>query len=201
MRVGELGPLLWDVLMIVEGSMSGRPRTMAGGKNIFPLPVSGHPMVAAPGTEFLRVVAACLNSMHGVPNSDRGRPSSLRAMKRLQRVLDTSAIMMEPLGDVDFEQLFSVKGVDYQGEEIRLARRVEWESIEASLPEHVGKLDLRDFCEGGVLHYVTHFEEFLLPLHDQPKLLANPHVFLLMIALGNLLHVGCWIGAFVCGVG
>ena len=166
-RVGELGPLLWDVLMIVEGNMSGRPRTMAGGKHIFPLPVSGHPMVAAPGTEFLRVVAACLNSMHGVPNSDRGRPSSLRAMKRLQRVLDTSAIMMEPLGDVDFEQLFSVKGVDYQGEEIRLARRVEWESIEASLPEHVGKLDLRDFCEGGVLHYVTHFEEFLLPLHDQ----------------------------------
>ena len=60
-----------------------------------------------------------------------------------------------------------MKGVDYRGEEIRLARKVVWESIEASLPAHVGELDLRDFCEGGVLHYVTHFENYLLPVSDQ----------------------------------
>ena len=80
---------------------------------------------------------------------------------------EASTILREPLGDVNFSQLFSVKGVDYQGEEIRLARRVDWDSIEASLPEHVGKLDLRDFCEGGVLRYVNHFEDYLLPVQDQ----------------------------------
>jgi len=104
-------------------------------------------MVTQQGTQFLRLVAACLNSMHGVPNADRGRPSSLRAMKRLQGVLASSVILREPLPTVDFSQLFQVKGVDYQGEEIRLARNVVWESIEASLPDHVGKLDLRDHCE------------------------------------------------------
>ena len=49
---------------------------------------------------------------------------------------------------------FQLKGVDYQGEEIRLARYVVWECIEASLPDRVGMLDLRDFCEGGVLYYI-----------------------------------------------
>lgn len=164
--IGDLGEVLWDVLNILEKDFSCRPRPMAGGRAIFPLPVSGHPMVTQQGTQFLRLVAACLNSMHGVPNADRGRPSSLRAMKRLQGVLASSVILREPLPTVDFSQLFQVKGVDYQGEEIRLARNVVWESIEASLPDHVGKLDL-DHCEGGVLHYVTHFEDFLFPPCDQ----------------------------------
>ena len=162
-----MGPLLWDVLMLLEENGCCRPRTKAGGRDIFPLPVSGHPIVAAQGSEFLRVVAACLNSMHGVQNSDRGRPSSIRAMKRLRSILETSSILREPLVKVDFSTLFTVKGVDYRGEEIRLARKVVWESIEASLPAHVGELDLRDFCEGGVLHYVTHFENYLLPVSDQ----------------------------------
>ena len=57
--------------------------------------------------------------------------------------------------------------MDYQGEEIRLARNVVWECIEASLPDRVGMLDLRDFCEGGVLYYINHFGNYLLPVPDQ----------------------------------
>lgn len=165
--VGDLGQLLWDVLNVLEDNFRCRPRSTTGGRSIFPLPVRGLPMVDGQGSEFLRLVAACLNSMHGVPNADWGRPSSLRTMKRLQQVLSSSVILREPLKLVDFSQLFKVKGVDYQGEEIKLARKVVWESIEASMPSHVGMLDLRDHCEGGVLHYINHFEDFLIPPEDQ----------------------------------
>ena len=160
----DLGGLLWDVLNELEDQGCCRPRPTAGGKSIFPLPVSGHPMVTRPGSESLRLLAACLNSMHGVPSSSRGRPSSLRVMKRLQGIVCASGILDEPLGDWNFSQFFSVRGVDYQGEEIRLARDVV---IEPSLPQQVGLLDLREFCNGGVLHYVNHFEEFLFPVCDQ----------------------------------
>ena len=174
--VRDVGGLLWDVLNELEDHGCCRPRPTTGGKSIFPLPVSGHPMVMRPGAESLRLLAACLNSMHGVPSSNRGRPSSLRVMKRLQGIVGASRILDEPLGDWNFSQLFTVKGVDYQGEEIRLARKVTWESIEPSLPQQVGMLDLREFCNAGVLHYVNHFAEFLLPAPDQ-VLGKPPRVF------------------------
>ena len=106
-----------------------------------------------------------------------------------------SGILDEPLGDWNFSQFFSVRGVDYQGEEIRLARDVVWESIEPSLPQQVGLLDLREFCNGGVLHYVNHFEEFLFPVCDQ--VIGKPPWFLLKTPLGRPWHVGCWRGASV----
>ena len=75
--------------------------------------------------------------------------------------------MGEILPVVNFSSLFSTRGVDYQGEEIRVARKVVWESIEASLPAQVGTLELRSFCHSGVLHYIDHFEDFLVPVCDQ----------------------------------
>ena len=165
--VGDLGKVLLDVLTVLEKDFRCRPRPTTGKKDIFPLPVSGHPIVTQQGSEFLQLMAACLNSMHGTPDDDRGRPSSLRALKRLQGILVESVIVKEPLKPFDFSQLFLSRTVDYQGEEMRLARKVVWDSIEASLPSHVGMLDIRDHCEGGVLHYITHFEEFLLPVEDQ----------------------------------
>ena len=88
-------------------------------------------------------------------------------MKRLAAVVERSEILAEPLPEVSFSTLFTTKGVDYQGDEIRVARKVVWESIEASLPSQVGTLDIRDFCHSGVLHYINHFEEFLIPAADQ----------------------------------
>ena len=73
--VGDLGDVLWDVLMILEKDHCCRPRTTTGGKSIFPLLVSGHPMVTGHDAGFLRLLAACLNSMYGLPGGDRGRPS------------------------------------------------------------------------------------------------------------------------------
>ena len=114
--------------------------------------------------------------MYGEPSRDRGTPSSLRVMKRLEDILRTSDILGENLPEINFAQVFSSKGVDYQGEEVRVARKVVWESIEASLPDQVGTLDLRDFCHSGVLHYVEHFEDYLLPF-DAQSIGKPPRVF------------------------
>eukprot|EP00435_Cladocopium_sp_Y103_P048031 s1613_g14.t1 len=177
LKLVDLGPLLEDVLNVVEHIPRCRSRPLAGGKSIFPLPVSGHPAAAGPMAAFLRVVAACLNSMHGVPNVTRGSPSSLRAVKRLHGVLLDSPILQEGLAEVDFVKLFNSRGVDYQGEEIRLAKKIVWCSVEASFPKQVGELDIRNFCDAGVLYYVTHFEQFLIPESDQiPSKQPRVHV-------------------------
>ena len=81
--------------------------------------------------------------------------------------MKASDILQEPLPHLSFPELFQHKGVDYQGEEIHVAKRISWESISPSLPDQVGTLDIRDFCEGGVLEYVNSFEKFLLPIEDQ----------------------------------
>ena len=161
-----LGGLLKDVLTMIESSSCCRPRPTTGRKDIFPLPVSEHPETAVHGP-FLQLLAASLNSMHGVVHATEDRPSSLRVMKRLAALVERSEILVEPLPPITFSKLFTTKGVDYQGDEVRVARNIVWESIEASLPAQAGTLDLRDFCHSGVLHYVNHFEEFLLPVADQ----------------------------------
>lgn len=50
---------------------------------------------------------------------------------------------------------------------IAIARPIRWDAVAPSLPDEVGSLVLRDYCEGGVLHYVDHFTEFIIPEGEQ----------------------------------
>ena len=74
-KVGDLGSFLVDVLMILEKNLSCRPWSTAGGKSIFPSPVTGHPLIDGPEAA-VRSMAACLTSMPGVLNETQG-PSVL----------------------------------------------------------------------------------------------------------------------------
>ena len=62
-----------------------------------------------------------------------------------------------------WEQFLAVKGVDYRGEEVKLARRFCWANIEPALPPGIGSIPLEEVCEGGTLDYVVNFERYLLP--------------------------------------
>jgi hypothetical protein len=74
-------------------------------------------------------------------------------MKRLRAVLENSPLLKAELVDLDFKTFFGSRGSDYSGEEVRLAQKVScWANIEPSFPPEVGALDIREFCEGGVLH-------------------------------------------------
>ena len=69
--------------------------------------------------------------------------------------------------------------MDYMGDEVAVARPLVWDAISPSLPDEVGCLVLRNFCEGGVLHYVGHFAQYTLPLEEQsigktPAVMVKP---------------------------
>lgn len=59
--------------------------------------------------------------------------------------------------------------MEYEGEEVRVAQVFSWKAIESALPDEVGILALEDFCCAGVLHYVQHFDEFLVPRELQHR--------------------------------
>ena len=74
-----------------------------------------------------------------------------------------SAVLEAKFTGITFESFFGTRGLDYSGEEVKLAQKVRWRNIEPSLPPQVGQLDIRDFLEDGVLHFVTHIDETLVP--------------------------------------
>ena len=104
----------------------------------------------------------CLNSLHGVSTGGKDNPAAKRAVKRVEGIVEKSEILKEPIPQIQFENFWNYKGIDYDGEEVKLARKIKWESIEPSLPKEVGQLCLSEFCGDGVLHYIDHFSDFLV---------------------------------------
>ena len=68
----------------------------------------------------------------------------------------------ETIPPEDFSQLFKYKGVDYRGEEVKLARSFEWKQIAGALPEGVAALKVEDFCTAGCRYLVEDFTRFLV---------------------------------------
>jgi hypothetical protein len=93
-----------------------------------------------------------------------------RVCKRLDGILRGSALLKEPIPTLDFSQFFSQRGVDYSGEEVRLAQPICWRNVESSLPPEVGGLDIRDFCHGGVGHFINNIDETIVDVMDQVRL-------------------------------
>jgi hypothetical protein len=172
LKVWSLGPMVVDALNILENP-SCRPRSTAGKGDLFPLPVKHPDHCAGPESKFLQATLASLNSLHSFGESRLDRrvsPAARRVCKRLERIVKGAAVLVEPLPDINFTSFFKTKGLDYSGEEVRLALPIRWKSVESSLPPEVGCLDIRDFCYGGVAHFVNNIEETVIPVEDQVRL-------------------------------
>ena len=174
-KVGSVGSFVVDALEYLEGfqTPSCRPRSIAGKGELFPIPVGAIPPHDEPHFHFLRAVVVGLNSLHSFGDSGTGEklsPAALRVCKRLDGMLRGSAVLDEPLPSLDFSQFFGQRGLDYTGEEARLALPIVWKSVESSLPPEVGCLDIRDFCYGGVAHFINHIDETILDVADQVRL-------------------------------
>ena len=179
-NIGSLGPLIWDVLKDVENENNfRRPQSTASSKSIFPLAATG-PQVGMSETEtFLQGLLASLNSLHGVSASGKDNAASKRAVKRLGELVAASGILQENIPEIKFEEFWTYRGLSYDGEEVKVAKRIRWESIEPSLPKEVGQLNLVDFCSDGVLHYVQNFAEYLVPPDEMvigktPSVMIDP---------------------------
>eukprot|EP00438_Fugacium_kawagutii_P002167 Skav228801 [mRNA] locus=scaffold359:83300:86560:+ [translate_table: standard] len=136
-----------------------------GRQGLFPMPALKVSDGGTPSEKFLPALEAGLNSMYGVKARPDQTGTSLqhRVQKRLAELLKGSGLMSEVIPRISFSDFFASRGVDYAGEEVKLAKQVTWEGIRLSLPEQVGSLDIRDFCSDGVLHFVNDFERFLVP--------------------------------------
>ena len=168
-----IGDLLADVLISLYQStgLHSKSQTMGEGSNsLFPLPLSAVQDPESPKGRFVRAMCIGLNTLYGAPvDEKRSSWSRCRSegVKHLETTADELLQLGIRLGDIDFDCFFRSKGVDYSGEEVKVAQFFCWEAIEASFPLEVGKLDLVSFCTLGVRHYVEHFEEFLLPVELQ----------------------------------
>eukprot|EP00438_Fugacium_kawagutii_P012022 Skav218164 [mRNA] locus=scaffold5213:63405:66158:- [translate_table: standard] len=164
--VGDVGQVILDVFNLVE-DVPSRPLSTRQKKSIFPLPLSNLPSDLADNTAFLQATVRGLNSLHGCAVRSDTSVAATRAIKRLETLVKGSHALREPLVDTDFKQFFQTRGVDYVGDEIKVAKNLTWKGIEASLPAEVGQIDLRQFCEGGVLEFVENFEAYLVPPEAQ----------------------------------
>ena len=159
-RLSDVGRVVTAVLEIC-GHDHCRPQPKANRRSMFPLFAPGPLVDEEPNMAFLPAMIASLNHLHGVSPTGQRTQTSSQAVERLREIVRTSGLLREPLPPLNFADFFSCKQLDYVGDEVLVAQDVKWESIEASLPAQVGQLDIRDFTEGGVKHYVDHLDDFV----------------------------------------
>eukprot|EP00435_Cladocopium_sp_Y103_P068869 s180_g32.t1 len=157
---------------------------------VFPLPTSdlalkvAFPQESPNSLGCLRLVCVSLNSLSGEGlYCDRAITSFQKKilfhlLENCQRVLGWD-VQVAP---ASWKNFFSVKAIDYRGEEVLTAQPVEWENIAPALPEEVGSVNLEDVVELGCKHYVMNFSEYLMPQADQvhtkpPKVHVPEHAW------------------------
>lgn len=160
--VGDAGRVILDVIKILVDNPC-RSQPTGQKKSVFPLPLPLAPGNSAGSFQFFEAMVRALNSLYGCTERRESSPTTALALKRLGSLVEDSALLREPLVSLDFKDFFDNRGLDYSGDEVKIARNVTWEGIAASLPDEVGTLDIRDFCQGGVLEYIEDFEGYLVP--------------------------------------
>ena len=75
----------------------------------------------------------------------------------------------------DWCKFFSNRGVDYQGDEVKVAKSFVWRNISPALPAEVGRVRLEDVCTLGCRHYVQNFDLYLRSQEEWP-VIKRPRV-------------------------
>ena len=171
--LGSCGHVLLRELLGVI-SLRSQPTGRRDGKALFPLPTSRRvlkehvPLVTEDEMDWMVVVCLSLNSMwgdlvywDGCPHA--GQVTCLVELGQQVKRICSMQVVVQPL---DWESLFKVKTVDYQGEEVKVAKWFNWSNISPALPNEVGVVPLESVCSLGCYHYVTHFDEYLKPSNE-----------------------------------
>eukprot|EP00438_Fugacium_kawagutii_P026600 Skav213726 [mRNA] locus=scaffold2563:64713:68294:+ [translate_table: standard] len=162
-------PLLHQLLEVLPL----RSKTM-GNRNssaLFPLPTSRDLLMTVRGVDtadmctWMICVCMSLNSvwgdeLHSNCEPNQGQIECLELLALDVRRLCELDVKIESLPWTDF---FRIRGVDYRGEEVKVARRFQWENIRGALPAEVGAIPLSDVCTHGSKFYVEHFDLYLKP--------------------------------------
>ena len=167
--ISFLGLLIFEKLMEVAPL---RSKTQGNGDSaIFPLPTSIHSLMTIwPGLNpevgcWINCVCASLNSLWGgVISSDKSCSSKQKACLELIRTdVERFCELDLPVHDIDWQDFFSIRGIDYKGDEIKVARWITWDNIAPALPREIGKVPLEEVCTLGCREYVLGLDSFLKP--------------------------------------
>ena len=177
--LGELVP--WLVLGL-SSTHSELCKTVTTGE-ILPLPLDTpfeltEVADSSETSQFLLLgLIAGLNSLYGEGLCCTGKFNE--AQKRILLFLLGEAKQFEKIGcsitEGDWNRFFSVRSIDYKGEEVKVAQYTSWNHVAPALPEEVGRVDLLEVCEKGCHHYVSHFKDYLVA-QDMMRVIKPPRV-------------------------
>lgn len=155
--------------------MHSKPQSLGSGNSIFPLPLSSRIIEGSTSPLMVRATCRALNLLYGVadePGKQRVSAAGEEALKFVCRCVDGMGNWSEVFPVITFDIFFRSKGVDYRGEEVKVAQRFSWGSISPALPPEVGGVSLVDFSTLGTKHYILNFPEFLVP--EEKRFLGKP---------------------------
>ena len=160
----ELGGPILSLLQQMVWERRGKNLSKAKD-NLYPLPLRGYHRVPPTQELWLQAILLALNSLYGEsqPTADRPTVVQQKMVEGIMDFLNRCCNWVDRVPQSNFADLFQVKGIDYRGEEVQLARYFNWSCIEAALPSEVGTLNLVDFCTGGCKSFIEDFSKFLLP--------------------------------------
>eukprot|EP00435_Cladocopium_sp_Y103_P018568 s1259_g4.t1 len=97
-------------------------------------------------------------------------------MKDVKRFTSINA----DLPDLSWDDLFSVRSIDYKGDEVKVAKWFGWDNIAPALPKEVGKVPLDEVRTLGCREYVLNFEQYLKPQNEwvatsPPRVMVSDH--------------------------
>ena len=183
--ISELGGLL--VRWFMEVSPLRSQSTGRGiSKAVFPLPTSIElfrdlwPSGSEQVWQWMVCVCSGLNSFWGGPPCNVSKASELQ--RKVMRGLYIEVERFCELGlksvGVDWTTVFAVRGIDYKGEEVKVAKWVTWANIGPALPKEIGAVPLEEVCSLGCREYVESFDRFLKPCNlwgkvTQPKVMVE----------------------------
>lgn len=173
--LGDLSQLLCHLFDVERGKCGFKHSKIKRSGGIFPLPetLAGLKSCGSdlrPNVAWLLLcINRSLNSFYGVEWSEAVEVTKAKqaSVKSLAAYADEVSQWSEKFEGVRWESLMGTRTVDYNGDEVRVARFFRWENLEGALPEEVGKIRLEDVCELGTLDYILNFEKYLLPTEAQ----------------------------------
>lgn len=171
---GLVNQRLLEVLSLRSQSTVG-----LSSESAFPMPTSRELLVgfdpALNDDEIFWTLNLCLSlnslwggELHFDGKLNKAKKACLGGLIKDVRRFCSERISIEPL---EWGEFFKVRGIDYKGDEVKVAMHFSWKNLEPALPKEVGAVALEDVCSLGCKHYVEHFEAYLKPREqwDLPK--------------------------------
>ena len=133
-------------------------------------------------SQMVQMMCSGLNSYYGISGYDRPilPAATVSAMKSLLSYAEDVHGWSEKFEGLSWDDYLNVKSVDYQGEEVKIAKPFGWCNIEPALPSGIGSIPLEEVCELGTKEFVLAFEEYLVPVEARvvsktPRVMVDPN--------------------------